>query len=183
MNPIVAEAKKSMEKAIEHMKTEFSRLRVGRATASMVEGVKVDAYGSMMTLKECAALAIPDARTITVTPWDRGLFGEIEKGILAANVGLTPVNDGKIIRLNLPPITEDRRKDFVKQIKKFGEDAKVTIRNSRRDAMDGAKKKSDPALSEDELRRFQDELQKVTDQFSGETDKLVEAKSKDVMSI
>lgn len=183
MNPIVAEAKKTMEKAVEHMKLEFSRLRVGRATASMVEGVKVDAYGSMMTLKEVAALAIPDARTITVTPWDRGLFGEIEKGILAANVGLTPVNDGKIIRLTLPPITEERRKDFVKQIKKFGEDAKVAIRNTRRDAMDSVKKKSDPALSEDELRRFQDELQKVTDQCSAETDKLVEAKSKDVMSI
>ncbi len=182
MNPMIATAKTAMDKAIEHMKLEFSRLRVGRASASMVEGVKVDAYGTMMTLKEVAALAIPDARTITITPWDKGLFGEIEKGILAANVGLTPVNDGKIIRLNMPPITEDRRKDFVKQIKKFGEDAKVAIRNLRRDAMDGSKKQT-PPLSEDDARRFQDELQKVTDHATSETDRLVEAKSKEVMTL
>ncbi len=183
MNPNIPETKKAMEKAIEHMKVEFSRLRVGRATTSMVEGVKVDAYGTMMTLKEVAALAIPDARTITITPWDKGLFNEIEKGILAANVGLTPMNDGKIIRLNMPPITEERRKDFVKQIKKFGEDAKVVIRNLRRDAMDGAKKQKDPALSEDDMRRFQDELQKATDHCTQEADKAVEAKSKEVMTL
>ncbi len=183
MNAEVMDAKKAMEKAIEHLKLEFSRLRVGRATTSMVEGVKVDAYGTMMTLKEVAAISIPDARTITVTPWDRGLFGEIEKGILAANVGLTPMNDGKIIRMNLPPLTEDRRKDFVKQIKKLGEDTRIAIRNTRRDVMDTAKKEKDSPMSEDEMRRFQDELQKVTDQFSQETDKLVESKSKDIMNI
>jgi ribosome recycling factor len=183
MNQLITEAKAGMEKAIEHVRGEFSKLRVGRANTAMVENVKVDAYGSMMTLKEVAALAIPDARTITIQPWDKGLFNEIERGILAANVGLTPMNDGKIIRLNMPPLTEDRRKDFVKQIKKFGEDAKVAMRNIRRDAMDGVKKQKDPALSEDEMRRFQDEMQKVTDHYTAEADKLVETKSKEVMTL
>ncbi len=170
-----------MEKALEHLKVEFSRLRVGRATTSMVEGVKVEVYGSAMTLKEVAALAIPDARSITITPWDRSVIADIEKGILAANLGLTPINDGKLIRINLPPLTEDRRKDFVKQIKKFGEDAKVTVRNVRRDAMDGFKELKDK--SEDEVRRLQDEIQKSTDHFIEEVDRLVEAKSKEVMTL
>ncbi len=180
MNPRLVEPKKHMEKAIEHLKLEFSKLRVGRATTSMVESVRVDVYGSSMTLKEVAALAIPDAKSITIQPWDKGLFNDIEKAILAANLGLTPMNDGKIIRINLPPLTEERRKDFVKQIKKLGEDVKVNVRNARRDALDLAKKDE---LSEDEMKRFQDEIQKVTDQFTGETDKLVESKSKEVMTL
>jgi len=172
--------KKQMEKAVEFMRSEFSKLRVGRAATSMVEGVKVDVYGSTMTLKEVAALAIPDARTITITPWDRGVFNEIERGILAANLGLTPINDGKIIRVSLPPLTEERRKDFVKQIKKYGEDAKVTVRNVRRDSIDKFKK-DEP--SEDDLRRFQEEIQKATDHTISEIDKLVESKSKEVMTL
>lgn len=170
-----------MEKALEHLRLEFSKLRVGRATTSMVEGVKVEVYGSAMTLKEVAALGIPDARTITIQPWDRSVIADIEKGILAANLGLTPINDGKLIRINLPPLTEDRRKDFVKQIKKFGEDGKVTVRNARRDAMDSFKEADDK--SEDEVRRLQDEIQKSTDQFIAEIDRLVDAKSKEVMTL
>ncbi len=173
--------KKQMEKSIEHLRTEFSRLRVGRATTSMVEGVKVEVYGSAMTLKEVAALGIPDARTITIQPWDRSVIGDIEKGILAANLGLTPINDGKMIRVNLPPLTEDRRKDYVKQIKKFGEDAKVTVRNARRDAMDGLKEAKDK--SEDEIRGIQDTVQKSTDHFITEIDTLVDAKSKELMTL
>ena len=183
MNEKLNEAKKSMEKAIEHLRNEFSKLRVGRANTGMVEGVKVDAYGSQVTLKEVAAIAIPDARTITISPWDRSLFGEIERGILGANIGLTPQNDGKIIRLNMPPLTEDRRKDFVKQVKKFGEDAKVAMRNIRRDAMDSTKKEKDSSLSEDELRRFQDEMQKITDHNTQESDRLVESKSTEIMTL
>jgi ribosome recycling factor len=172
--------KKAMEKAIEHMRGEFSRMRVGRATTSMVEGVKVEVYGSAMTMKEVAALTIPDARTIAIQPWDRSVIGEIEKGILAANLGLTPINDGKMIRINLPPLTEDRRKEYVKQIKKYGEDAKVAIRNLRRDLIDGVKKSE---VSEDESRRMQDEAQKVTDHFIAEVDKLVDSKSKELMTL
>lgn len=180
MNDQLSQVKKHMEKAIEHLRAEFSKLRVGRASTGMVEGVKVEVYGSSMTLKEVAALTTPDARTITIQPWDRSLFGEIEKAILAANLGVTPMNDGKIIRISLPALTEDRRKEFVKQIKKFGEDAKVAVRNLRRDAMDGMKKLD---LSEDETRRFQDEIQKVTDHFTQEADKLVDTKSKEVMTL
>lgn len=184
MNDTLNHAKKAMEKALEHMRNEFAKLRVGRATTSMVEGVKVEVYGSAMTMKEVAALAIPDARTITITPWDRSVIGEIERGILAANLGLTPMNDGKLIRITLPPLTEDRRKDYVKQIKKFGEDAKVTVRNSRRDANDGFKAAKDKSeISEDEARRLQDESQKVTDHFIKEIDKLVDAKSQEIMTL
>lgn len=180
----MTEHKNHMDKAIEFLKTEFSRLRVGRASIGMVEGVKVDMYGSSMSLKEVAALATPDARTITITPWDKGVFPEVEKGILAANLGLTPINDGKVIRINMPPLTEDRRKDFVKQIKKYGEEAKVAIRNIRRDANESFKAKKDSGeLSEDGIRRQQDEVQKLTDKYIQEVDRLVEVKTNEVMTI
>jgi ribosome recycling factor len=175
------EMKKLMEKALEHLRSELSKLRVGRASATMVDGVRVDVYGSQMSLKEVAALATPDPKTITIQPWDRSLFGEIEKAILAANLGLTPMNDGKIIRINMPPLTEERRKDFVKQISKEGEAAKVAVRNIRRDSMDALKK--DKALTEDDQRRNQDEIQKLTDQFIQEIDKAVDSKTKEVMTI
>lgn len=184
MSENVEVKKKEMEKSLEHLRTELSRLRVGRATTSMIEGVRIDVYGSSMTLKEVAALAIPDAKTITVQPWDRGVIGEIEKGILAANLGLTPINDGKLIRINLPPLTEERRKDFVKHIRKTGEETKVAIRNTRREAMDqlkAAKEKSE--LSEDAAKRAQDEVQKLTDHFIQEADKIVETKSKELMTL
>jgi ribosome recycling factor len=184
VNERLADGKKHMEKAIEHFRTEVSKLRVGRATTAMVEGVRVEVYGSSMTMKEVAALATPDAKSITIQPWDKSVIGEIEKAILAANLGLTPMNDGKLIRINLPPLTEDRRKDFVKQIKKYGEDTKVAVRNARREAMDKLKKdKDDGKHSEDELKRLEGEIQKTTDHFTAETDKLVEAKSKEVMTL
>ena len=170
-----------MEKSVEHLKAEFSKMRVGRATISMIEGVRVDAYGNSMGIKEVAALSVPDARTINITPWDKGLFQDIEKGILAANLGLTPINDGKIIRVVLPSLTEERRKEFVKQIKKEGEDGKVAIRNNRRDAMEAIKKNAE--VSEDDQKRQQDEVQKATDRAIEEVDKLVDAKSKEVMTL
>lgn len=182
MNQHIQDAKKHMEKAVEHLKLEFGKLRVGRAATSMVEGVRVEVYGSQMTLKEVAAITIPDAKTISIQPWDRSVLQEVEKGILAANLGLTPINDGKLIRVNLPPMTEERRKDFVKQIKKFGEDAKVSVRNVRRDSIDAIKSKKDE-FSEDDSRRFQEEIQKITDHYSKDIDQLVESKSKEVMTL
>ncbi|NBX93508.1 MAG: ribosome recycling factor [Proteobacteria bacterium] len=181
MNPPINDIKKNMEKAVEHFRNELGKMRVGRASATMVDAVRVDVYGSQMALKEVAALATPDPKTITIQPWDRSLFGEIEKAILAANLGLTPMNDGKIIRINMPPITEERRKDFVKQISKEGEAAKVAIRNVRRDAMDGLKK--DKELTEDAQRKSQDEIQKLTDHFIQEVEKSVDTKTKEVMTI
>lgn len=183
MSAFSGDCKKLMEKAVEHLKAEFSKMRVGRANTAMIEGVRVEVYGSPMTLKEVAALATPDAKSITIQPWDRSLFNDIERAILAANLGLTPINDGKIIRINLPPMTEDRRKEFVKQIKADGEQTKVTVRNIRRDILDGVKKGKDSELSEDEQRRVQDEIQKLTDQFIGEIDKLVDMKSKELMTL
>jgi len=177
----MGELKKMMEKALDHLRSELSKLRVGRASATMVDSVRVDVYGSQMSLKEVAALATPDPKTITIQPWDRSLFGEIEKAILAANLGLTPMNDGKIIRINMPPLTEERRKDFVKQISKEGEAAKVAVRNIRRDAMDALKK--DKEMTEDNQRRSQDEIQKMTDQFIQEIDKTIDSKTKEVMTI
>lgn len=175
------ELKGHMQKALDHMKGEFAKMRVGRASTAMVETVRIDMYGSLMSLKEVAAINVADARTLTIQPWDRSVLNDIEKAILAANLGLTPQNDGKIVRITLPPMTEESRKNFVKQIKKYGEEAKVAVRNSRRDAIDEAKKKKE--LSEDEHRRFQDDVQKLTDQFVQEIDKLVDAKSKEVMTI
>lgn len=175
------EVKKAMEKALEHLKLEFSRLRVGRASTSMIEGVRVDVYGNSMAIKEVASLAVADAKSITIQPWDRGVIADVERAILAANLGLTPINDGKLIRINLPPLTEDRRKDFVKQVKKFGEDAKVTVRNARRDAMDSLK--SNKEISEDESKRSHDDVQKLTDHYIVEIDKIVDAKSKEIMTL
>ena len=184
MSMQIPELKKAMDKALEHLKTEFSKMRVGRASAAMVEGVRVEVYGSMMGLKEVAAIGVPDAKSITIQPWDKGVFNDIEKAILAANLGLTPINDGKMIRINLPPMTEERRKDFVKQMKTEGEHAKVTIRNIRRDAMDALKKDKDGGkLSEDGLKKAQDDVQKLTDQMTQEVDKIVDQKSKEVMTL
>ena len=175
------EVKKQMEKAVEHLRGELSKLRVGRASVSMLDGVKVESYGIQLHLKEVAALATPDAKSITIQPWDRGVINDVEKAILAANLGLTPINDGKLIRVNLPPLTEDRRKDFVKNIKKYGEESKVSVRNVRRDALDAIKK--DKEATEDDKRRFQDDLQKLTDQFVAEIDKVVDTKSEELMSL
>ncbi len=180
MNDKLNESKGRMDKTIQHLKTEFSKLRVGRATTAMVEGVRLDVYGSPMTIKEVAAINIPDARSITITPWDRSVIGEVEKGILAANLGVTPMNDGKMIRITLPPLTEDRRKEYVKQIKKTGEDTKVAIRNFRKEALDGAKADK---LPEDEMKRFEKEIQALTDNFVKETDKIVDAKSTEISSL
>lgn len=175
------DTKSKMEKTLDHLRAEFSKLRVGRATTAMVEDVKVEVYGSAMTIKEVAAMSIPDPKSIVIQPWDRSVINDVEKGILAANLGITPMNDGKVIRINLPPLTEERRKDFVKVIKKSGEDTKVSIRNIRRESIEKAKKED--GLSEDEERKFQDAVQKLTDQLIKDVDKLVETKSKEVMSI
>lgn len=184
MSSLTVDTKGQMEKVIDFLRSEFSKMRVGRASAAMVEGVRVEVYGSAMTIKEVAALSIPDARTITIQPWDRSVINEIEKGILAANLGITPMNDGKLIRITLPPLTEDRRKDYVKQIKKAGEDSKISTRNIRRDSMEAQKSaKEKGEISEDDARRQHDEVQKLTDHFIAEIDRLVDAKSKEIMTL
>ncbi|MEO5666886.1 MAG: ribosome recycling factor [Bdellovibrionota bacterium] len=175
------EAKPKMEKAVASLKAELVRVRTGRATPALVDNVKVDYYGTLTPLNQMAQISIPDPKTIQIASWDQSAIPLIEKAIIAANIGLNPNVDGKVIRLNVPMLTEDRRKDIAKTVKQYGEDAKVAIRNIRRDVNDGVK--GDKSLSEDDAKRLQEQVQKLTDASVTEVDKLIEAKIKDVMTV
>ena len=154
MQTVMKDANTRMEKAVAALEKEFSHLRTGRASVALLDGVKVDYYGTPTPIDQLASVSTPDSRTITIQPWDRAAFGLVEKAIMKSDLGLTPVNDGKIIRIGLPPLTEDRRKELVKLAKKYTEEAKVAVRNIRRDANDALKKlQKDKAISEDDLRK------------------------------
>lgn len=170
-----------MQKSISALKTELATIRTGRANASLLDHVYVSYYGSDSPLTQVANLAVPEPRMITIAPWDKSMLGDIEKAIQSSDLGLNPSNDGEIIRIVLPELTEDRRKDLVKQVKQVGEKAKVSIRNIRRDANDEVKK--DDSLSEDESKRQQDRVQKMTDQFVVEIDQIVEHKDKEILTV
>jgi len=175
------EAKPKMEKAVAALKNELVRVRTGRATPALVDNVKVDYYGTLTPLNQMAQISIPDPKTIQIASWDQSAIPLIEKAIIAANIGLNPNVDGKVIRLNVPMLTEDRRKDIAKTVKQYGEDAKIAIRNIRRDINDGVK--GNKTLSEDDVKRLQEQVQKITDSSVAEVDKLIEAKIKDVMTV
>lgn len=173
-----------MDKTIQSLKGELAKLRTGRASTALVDTVHVDYYGSSVPVNQVANVTTPDARTIQIVPWEGGMIGAIEKAILAANIGLTPQNDGKLIRIPLPPMTEERRKDLVKVVKKMGEEAKVAIRNHRRDANDEVKKQEKAkTLSEDESKKAMDQVQKKTDEKVAEVDKVVAAKEKEILTV
>ncbi len=173
-----------MNKAIDACRNELMRIRTGRASTALLDTVKVDAYGTLSPLNQVASLTVPDAHMIAITPWDKGMLGPIEKAIQAANLGLNPSNDGKMVRVPMPPLTEERRKEITKLVKKFGEDAKVAIRNVRRDSMEHLKKaEKDSHLSEDERKRGEDEIQKRTDHHVKDIDSLVATKEKEVMAV
>jgi ribosome recycling factor len=178
------DTKSKMEKTLAGLKAELSKVRTGRASPSLVEHLKVDYYGTPTPLNQMAQVSIPDAKTIQIASWDQSAIPLIEKAIIAANIGLTPNVDGKLIRLNVPTLTEDRRKDIAKSIKKIGEDAKVAVRNTRREANDAIKEQEKgKKLSEDESKKLQEQIQKLTDQFIADADKLVDSKTKDVMTV
>lgn len=180
---VLKEAKRKMEKVLEVMARDLSRVRTGRASVALLEGIKVDCYGTQMPLPQVASLAAPESRLLTVQPWDHTLLGDVEKAILKSDLGLTPVNDGKLIRLPIPVLTTERRKDLVKMVKKMGEEAKVALRNLRREANEQLKEfKKDKALSEDEAHRGQEEVQKVTDEFIKKVDAQAAEKEKEIMS-
>ena len=161
---VLLDSEDRMDKALGALDRDFSRLRTGRASTGLVDNIKVDYYGTPTPISQLASVAIPDSRTITIQPWDRGAFASVEKAILKSDLGLTPVNDGKIIRISIPPLTEDRRKELGKLARKSGEEAKVAVRNVRRDANDQLKKlEKDKAISEDELKKATDDVQKLTD--------------------
>lgn len=176
------DAVKRMEKSIAALKDEFSSIRTGRASASLFDKVRVDYYGEATPLSQVANVAIPEARLVVITPWDKGIIGEIEKAIQKANLGLNPANDGKVIRLSIPPLTADRRKELAKQAKATAETSRVAIRNIRRDGNDALKKaQKDGEITEDELKSVEDALQKSTDKFISEINKILEEKEKEIM--
>jgi len=175
-----------MNKALEALRKEFTTLRTGRASLGMLDGVMVDYYGTPTALNQVANMAVPDPRTITIQPWEPKMLGEIEKAILKSDVGLTPGNDGKIIRLSIPPLTEERRQQIVKHAKKLAEDARIVVRNIRRDINDEIKKKSkdkDAHVSEDEIKKLQDDIQKATDSYIKKIDEFLAHKEKEIMTV
>lgn len=184
MSEVLLEMSDKMEKSVEAFKTELSKVRTGRASLAILDGISVEAYGSGMPLNQVATLTIPESRMIAIQPWDPQMIPPIEKAILKSDVGLTPVNDGKVVRLNIPQLTEERRKDLVKQVKKIAEDFRVAVRNSRRDAIDSLKKqKKDKEISEDDLFKLQDDAQSETDTYVKQIDEITAAKEKEVMEV
>ncbi|MCP9452420.1 MAG: ribosome recycling factor [Nitrospira sp.] len=173
-----------MEQALEHLKRDLAGLRTGRASVALVDGIRIDYYGTMTPLKQVANISTPEARLITIQPWEPHLIKEIEKALATSGLGVTPSNDGKIIRVPLPPLTEERRKDLTKLCKKHGEETKVQIRGFRRDANEELKKlQKDAKLTEDELRKAEQETQKITDQFVQKIDEIIKKKEQEIMEV
>jgi ribosome recycling factor len=176
-------AEERMEKAIQALQRDLASLRAGRANPSLLDRVQVEYYGAMTPVNQLANVSTPDPRTLMIQPWDKSSLAAIEKAIMKSDLGLTPSNDGSQIRLSIPALTEERRADLVKLTKRSGEEAKVAIRNIRRDANDDIKKLEKTEISEDESRRHQEDVQKLTDKFIAEVDKTLTAKEKEIMEV
>ena len=182
--PVRQKLTTQMEQAIEHLKRDLAGLRTGRASVALLDNVRVDYYGTMTPLKQIANISIPEARLITIQPWEPQKIKEIEKALANSGLGVTPSNDGKIIRVPLPPLTEERRKELTKICKKHGEETKVQIRGFRRDANEELKKlQKDTQLTEDELRKSEQETQKLTDQFGQKIDEIIKKKEQEIMEV
>jgi ribosome recycling factor len=183
MENIITELSESMKKAIMHLDTELNKIRAGRATTNIIDGIFVDYYGNPTPLHQVANVTIPDARTISLQPWERNMLGPIEKAIIASNIGLNPQNDGSYIRLFLPPLTEERRKELVKRVYAEGETAKIAVRNLRRDSIEQVKKLQKDGLSEDLAKGAESRIQDITDKNIALVDLHCKDKEKDVMTI
>ncbi|MEH2424617.1 MAG: ribosome recycling factor [Nostoc sp.] len=180
----LAEAESTMQKTVEATQRAFNTIRTGRANASLLDKVLVDYYGSPTSLKSLANISTPDATTILIQPYDRSSLNIVEKAISLSDVGLTPSNDGSVIRLNIPPLTSDRRKEFVKMASKYAEEGRVAIRNIRRDAIDAIRKQEkNTEISEDEARDQQDKLQKLTNKYTARIDEFLAEKEKDITTV
>ena len=174
--------KEKMEGAVEHLRKELAGVRTGRASLALLDNIKVDYYGTPTPLRQVAALSVPESRQIAIQPWEPNLIVEIEKALLASDLGLTPSNDGKVVRINIPPLTEERRKDLGKHCKKLGEDSKVIVRNLRRDANEELKGlQKSGSLTEDALRKSQDEIQKLTDEYIKKIDEVIKNKENEIL--
>ncbi len=180
---LIEDARENMNKAVDHVELELQKIRAGKASPQMLDGIVVDYYGSPTPLSQVANVNTPDARTIVVQPWEKSLISAIEKAITDANLGINPQNDGIVIRLNVPPLTEERRKDLVKKVKAEGEAGKIAIRNIRKDVNEKIKKAQKDGVSEDEAKVGEAEVQKLTDSYILKVDKHVELKDKDIMAV
>lgn len=177
------EARNSMQTAINFLEKELAKIRAGKANPGMIEGVKVDYYGSPTNISQVANINTPDARSIVIQPWEKSMLGAINKAILDANLGFTPRNEGEVLRIVVPPLTEERRKELTKAAKTEVENGKVNIRNARRNVMDKVKKLKDKSVPEDEVKQVEKELQEITDKYIGECDKIFTAKEKEIMTV
>ena len=179
---ILSELRQKMNLSVETLKREFMKIRTGRASTALLDGIKVNCYDTQMPLDQVASLSVPESRLITIKPWDQSIIGEIEKGILKSELGLTPMNDGKLIRISIPPLTEERRKELAKLAKKMAEENKISIRNHRREANELLKElKNEKEISEDEMHKSQDEVQKITDEFVKKIDETYAEKEKEII--
>ncbi|RJP82890.1 MAG: ribosome recycling factor [Desulfobacteraceae bacterium] len=182
IDSIYEETRDKMGKALSSLESELKKVRTGRASLNIFDGIRVDYYGTLTPLNQMASLAVPESRLITIQPWDATVLKDIEKALLKSNLGLTPSNDGKIIRIAIPPLTEERRKEIVKQVHKMCEDRKVVVRNIRRDSNEMAKElKKDGEISEDDSFRAQEQIQKITDEFIKLVDEAYNKKEKEIL--
>ncbi|MBI9079008.1 MAG: ribosome recycling factor [Pseudodesulfovibrio sp.] len=184
MQSVLDDGKKRMLGAISALDKEFGKLRTGRATTALVDGIVVDYYGTPTPIGQLSSISVPDSKTVTIQPWDKGAFGAVEKAIQNSDLGLNPANDGKIIRITIPQLTEERRKELVKIAKKYTEDGKIALRNVRRDMNDALKKlEKDKDISEDERKKSENDVQKMTDDFVKKCDEVLAAKEKEILEI
>lgn len=183
-NQVISSTKERMTKATQSLTRELASIRAGRANASLLDRIQIDYYGAPTPINQLAGVSVPEPRMLMIQPYDRSVLGEIEKAILKSDIGITPTNDGSVIRLIIPQLTEERRKDLVKQVKKEAEDSKVAIRNIRRDANDELKKlEKNGEITEDGLRGFADNIQKLTDEFIAKVDTIVKEKEKEILEV
>lgn len=183
-NAIKNDSKNRMDKTLDALKTDFGGLRAGRAHVSLLDGIMVDAYGSMTPISQVGTVSVPDARTLSVSIWDRALAKSVEKALRESDLGLNPVSDGQLIRIPIPPLSEERRKELSKVAGKYSEQGKIAVRNIRRDALDEIKKlKKDNAISEDDEKRYETEIQKLTDDTIKKVDEMLANKEKDILQV
>jgi ribosome recycling factor len=184
MEQTIKDAKSRMDKSLEALRSELAKVRSGKATTALLDGIKVDYYGNMTPLNQVGNLSVLDAHTLSFTPWDKSMVIPADKAILEANIGLNPVSDGTNLKIPIPPLNEERRKELVKIVKKFGEDTKIAVRNIRRDANDHLKKEEkDKKISEDQLKDAEDSIQKLTDEHTKKVDEILKHKEKEIMEV
>lgn len=183
-HPLLKDAKIRMDKSVEAFRNEISKIRTGKATTALLDGIKVDYYGTLTPLNQVANVSVLDVHTISITPWDKSMVQIIDKAILASDLGLNPISDGTNLKIPIPPLTEERRKEYVKIVKKFGEDAKIALRNVRRDTNDHLKRvEKNKELTEDQLKEAEKETQRLTDEHIGKIDEMIKHKEKEIMEV